>query len=46
MGRVRAHPYREGLQFAQFTEKDKKKKTKLALFEVYILPLQEEKTLS
>jgi len=44
VGRIRAHPYREGLS-AQFKKKDNKKTTKVALFEVYILPLQEEKNI-
>lgn len=42
MGRIRAHPYRDGLCLIQGERQQEK--TKVALFEVYILPLQEKKT--
>lgn len=41
VARIRAHPYREGLCTNQ--GKRQQEKTKVALFEVYILPLQEKK---
>lgn len=42
MGRIRAHPHRDGLCLIQGERQQEK--TKVALFEVYILPLQEKKT--
>lgn len=41
VGRIRAHPYRDGLCLIQGERQQEK--TKVALFEVYILPLQEKK---
>ena len=43
VGRIRAHPYREGLCTIQGERQQDK--TKLGLFEVYILPLQEKQNI-